>query len=86
VLAVEACLIEKLPILFCLADVLDIDEETVATLAAEDEESSTERARCNEKFKVLEDGLRELKSVQEYPSVRFKGMSITGRSTQKHAR
>jgi hypothetical protein len=46
--------------------VLDIDDTTVAALASEDEESLTERARCNEKLKVLEDGLKALQSVQEY--------------------
>lgn len=85
-LAVEACLIEKLPSLFCPADILDIDDETVAALAAEDEESSIERARCNEKLNVLENGLRELKSVQEYPPDRHKGIGFTDRSTQKHTR
>ena len=43
------------------------------TLAAEDEGSSAERARCNEKRKVLEAGLRELRGIQEYQPVRFEG-------------
>jgi len=73
VLAVEACLIEKLSTLFCPADVLDIDETMVAALAAEDEETSAERSKCSEKLKILENGLRGLKSVQEYSSVHFKG-------------
>lgn len=72
-LAVEACLIQKLPTLFCPEDVLDIDDATVAALASEDEEASAERAQCNEKLKVLEDGLKELQGVQEY-SLGFKGM------------
>ncbi|KAF1975224.1 dynamin family protein [Bimuria novae-zelandiae CBS 107.79] len=71
VLAVEACLIEKLPTLFCPEDVLDINDETVTSLAVEDEESSAERARCSEKLKVLEEGLRELKSVEEVPPAHF---------------
>jgi hypothetical protein len=45
----------------------------VATLAAEDEESSAERERCCEKLKILENGLRELKRVQEHPSLHYKG-------------
>jgi hypothetical protein len=73
VLAVEACLIEGLTTLFCPENVLDIEDELVATLAAEDEESSTERGRCSEKLKILEDGLRELKRVQEFSSSHFKG-------------
>ncbi|KAJ4345899.1 uncharacterized protein N0V89_012035 [Didymosphaeria variabile] len=64
VLAVEVCFIEKLPNLFCPEDVFNLTEETISTLAAEDEESAAERARCSEKLQVLENGLRELKSVQ----------------------
>ncbi|KAF2676183.1 interferon-induced GTP-binding protein Mx [Lentithecium fluviatile CBS 122367] len=71
VLAVEACLIQKLPTLFCPEDVLDINDATVAALASEDEEASAERAQCNEKLKVLEDGLKVLQDVQEY-SLGFK--------------
>ena len=61
----------------------------VATLAAEDEESSVERERCCEKLKVLENGLRELKSVQEHPSFlhykgKQKGISIHERFTHQH--
>jgi hypothetical protein len=44
----------------------------VATLAAEDEESSIERERCREKLEILGNGLRELKSVQEHPSLQYK--------------
>ncbi|KAL5389108.1 hypothetical protein PMIN06_009457 [Paraphaeosphaeria minitans] len=73
VLAVKARIFERLPALFCPENVLDIKDEMVATLAAEDEESSVERERCCEKLKVLENGLRELKSVQEHPSLHYKG-------------
>jgi hypothetical protein len=73
VLAVEACLIEKLPTLFCPEDVLDVDDAMVALLAAEDEETSAERERYSEKLRVLENGLRELRTVQECSSARSKG-------------
>ena len=79
VLAVEACLVQKLPTLFCPADVIDIDDETVAALASEEEESSAERSRCNEKLKILEDGLHALKGVQEYP-LSLQGMRIMVKS------
>lgn len=68
-LAIEACIIESLPTLFPPEDILDIDDAMVATLAAEDEDSSRERERCRNKLKILEDGLRELKRVQEHPSL-----------------
>jgi hypothetical protein len=73
VLAVEACIVESLPALFCPENVLDIKDEMVATLAAEDEHLSVQRERCCEKLKVLENGLRELKSVQEHPPLHYKG-------------
>jgi hypothetical protein len=73
VLAIENCLIQKLPSLFCPADIIDIDDRTVAALASEDEGSAEERSRCTEKLKVLEDGLRAHQSVQAYP-LALKGM------------
>jgi hypothetical protein len=76
VLAVEACLIQELPTLFSPADVIEIDDATVAFLASEDEESSAERVRCNEKLKILRDGLNALQSVQEYP-LAVKGMQLS---------
>jgi hypothetical protein len=72
VLAVEACIIESLPSLFCPENVLDIEDGMVATLAAEDEQSLAERERCSEKLKVLENGLRELRSIQEHPSLHYR--------------
>ncbi|KAJ4286507.1 hypothetical protein N0V90_013207 [Kalmusia sp. IMI 367209] len=68
VLAVEARLIQELPTLFSPADIIDIDDATVVALASESEESSTERTLCEEKLKVMEDGLRALQSAQEYSS------------------
>lgn len=76
-LAVEACLIAKLPTLLSPEDVLDMDDDAVTALAAEDEESSAERSRCNEKLQVLENGLSELKSVREYPTIDFEGKHIS---------
>ncbi|PVH98723.1 dynamin family protein [Periconia macrospinosa] len=68
VLAVEACLMIPLPTLFAPEMVLDIGEEEVAAIAAEEEHSAEERARSTEKLRVLENGLRELKTMQEYSS------------------
>lgn len=76
VLAVEARLIQGLPLLFSPADVFDIDDATVASLASESEESSTERTLCSEKLKILEDGLRALQNAQEISSIP-QGMSIS---------
>jgi len=64
VLAVEARFIQELPSLFSPADVIDIDDATVAALASESEQSSRERTQFSEKLKILEDGLRALQAVQ----------------------
>lgn len=69
VLAVEARLIQELPSLFSPADIIDIDDATVASLASESEDSSTERTLCSEKLKVLEDGLRALQNMRDVSSV-----------------
>ncbi|CAN9197093.1 unnamed protein product [Alternaria alternata] len=65
VLAVEARLIQELPTLFSPADVIDIDDVTVANLASESEESSRERTRFSEKLKILEHGHKALQGVQD---------------------
>jgi hypothetical protein len=80
VLAVEACLIQRLPTLFSPADIIELDDIAVAILASEDEESSAERARCDEKLKILLDGLNALQSVQEHP-LALKGMGFLIQST-----
>ncbi|RYO68431.1 hypothetical protein AA0116_g13 [Alternaria tenuissima] len=65
VLAVEARIIQELPSLFTPADVIDIDDVTVAKLASESEESSRERTLFSEKLKVLEHGHKALQGVQD---------------------
>ncbi|RYN74982.1 hypothetical protein AA0120_g12116 [Alternaria tenuissima] len=65
VLAVEARLIQELPSLFSPADIIDIDDVTVAKLASESEECSRERTRFSEKLKVLEHGHKALQGVQD---------------------
>jgi hypothetical protein len=75
VLAVRARFIQELPSLFPPADVIDIDDVTIANLASESEESSRERTRCGEKLKVLEHGLEALQGVQDISPVQ-QGVSL----------
>jgi hypothetical protein len=82
VLAVEARLVQELPSLFSPADVIDIDDAIVVALASESDESSTERMLCNEKLKVLEDGLGALQNVQEFSPVP-QGTRLSQQSNQK---
>ncbi|KAH7111834.1 hypothetical protein B0J11DRAFT_585763 [Dendryphion nanum] len=76
VLAIEACLINHLPTLFSPKTVWEIDDQTVNSVTAEEEKSSVERARCNKKQRVLENGLKELKRIQGYPSIHVKETEI----------
>lgn len=71
---------QKLPTLFSPTNVIAFDDKLVAALASEDEESAEERALAQEKLRVLEDGLKALKGVQQPPSD-FKGMIALAKTT-----
>ncbi|ROT41718.1 interferon-induced GTP-binding protein Mx [Sodiomyces alkalinus F11] len=60
VLAIEQCLMQKLPDLFSPAVVLDLSDEDISHMAAESEEASAERARYIEKRDVLQAALPSL--------------------------
>ncbi|KAG5933887.1 hypothetical protein E4U53_000830 [Claviceps sorghi] len=60
VLAVERCLIIKLPYLFQPESVLELEDEEIARVAGETAEAAAERDRCTEKLATLEDGRRDL--------------------------
>ncbi|KAG5981785.1 hypothetical protein E4U55_002563 [Claviceps digitariae] len=56
VLAVERCLINKLPNLFQAESVLDLTDEEIARMAGETAEAATERESCTEKLAILQAG------------------------------
>lgn len=64
-LAIEDCLISKLPTIFRSNDVFKMSKEDIARLAGETESSSTERRRLEEKQRTLRLGLQNLKGLHK---------------------
>lgn len=73
VLAVEFCLVKKLPLLFNPEKVFEMNDEEISRLAAENDSTGAERNRCTEKREVLLAGLNELRRLHKHRSVLSKG-------------
>lgn len=69
ILAIENCLIGKLPTLFKSSNVLEMSAEDLSRLAGETRESSLERKRLEAKRGTLETGLQGLKSLHKRKNV-----------------
>ncbi|SCO40148.1 related to Mx2 protein (GTPase protein) [Fusarium fujikuroi] len=69
VLAIEDCLISKLPLLFTSSSVAEMSDEMLYLLAGENEEISAERKRLELKQGILEKGLQDLKSLYKHSTV-----------------
>ncbi|KAG6260087.1 hypothetical protein E4U49_005278 [Claviceps purpurea] len=63
VLAVEQCLVSKLPDLFPDDILFDFKDEEIARLAGETDAASKQREKFNQKLAVLEDGRRDLMNL-----------------------
>ena len=63
-LAIERCLIQKLPSILSPEIVCDLTDEVVERIAAESSESATERAQATEKLTLLENAMAELKRLR----------------------
>ena len=61
VLAIENCLVKRLPLLFTPDMVFRLEEEDIALLAAENEQTSAARTECTNKLTILEGSLSDLR-------------------------
>lgn len=64
VVAIEDCLIDKLPDLFTPAVVLELGEEQITALVSESEKTAHKRESIGEKHQTLKNGLRDIKRLQ----------------------
>lgn len=77
VLAVEFCLVKKLPSLFNPEKIFEMNDEEISRLAAEHDSTGAERIRYAEKREILLAGLNELRRLDKHRSVLSKGESIS---------
>jgi len=69
VLAIERCLIIKLPDLFSPQVVAGFDDAEVRSLAAESPEAAEERTRCTLKMDVLKEGMKDLRRLNQFSTL-----------------
>lgn len=65
-LAVEKCLLDSLPTMFCSRTVNFLSDDVVKDIAAEDETSQLERQRLDEKITILQKSLDELHRLDRH--------------------
>lgn len=65
-LAIEACLMSRLPELFTPDIVFDLSEDTVSRITAESLEKAEERKFLTEKMEILNSGMFELKRLSKH--------------------
>ena len=65
-LAVEQCLVGKLPFLLRPEMIHEMSEEEISQLASETEETTNQRDKCMERLVVLQAGLHELRSLDKH--------------------
>ncbi|KAI1139186.1 P-loop containing nucleoside triphosphate hydrolase protein [Hypoxylon sp. FL0543] len=65
-LAIEACLISKLPGLFTPDMVFELSDDTIGSIAAESWETAEERKFLTEKMEILSSGMTELQRLSKH--------------------
>lgn len=68
-LAIEQCLLQKLPEMFTPEVVFALEEDEIESIAAESEESRMERIRVTEKSRVLDHTLKVLNSLNRHKNI-----------------
>lgn len=65
-LAVEECLIQRLPSLLSTEAICDLTDAELQRIAGENDRAAAERAQTTEKLEILRSGLTELKRLKKY--------------------
>jgi hypothetical protein len=82
-LAVEQCLVGRLPFLLRPEMIHEMSEEEIFQLASETEDTTIQREKCMERLAVLQAGLHELRSLDKH---RLRSQSkLSYRTTSKLA-
>ncbi|KAI2463967.1 P-loop containing nucleoside triphosphate hydrolase protein [Annulohypoxylon bovei var. microspora] len=68
--AIEACLIQRLPEVFCPDVIWDLSQEDVERLGSEDDNTVKERNELTKKLGILEDGLKDLDAFTARSAIR----------------
>ena len=77
-LAVEQCLVGRLPFLLRPEMIHEMSEEEIFQLASETEDTTNQREKCMERLTVLQAGLHELRSLDKH---RLSSQSKSSRQT-----
>lgn len=65
-LAIEACLISNLPVLFTPEIVFELSDDAVGRVAAESWETADERKFLTDKMEILSSGMTELQRLRKH--------------------
>ncbi|KAI1452846.1 P-loop containing nucleoside triphosphate hydrolase protein [Annulohypoxylon moriforme] len=68
--AIEACLIQRLPEVFCPDVIWDLSQEDVEQLGSEDDKTVKERNEATKKLEILEKGLKDLDAFTSRSAIR----------------
>lgn len=77
VLAIEECLIQKLPSMFGPATVYEMKSEDILSMTLENEDTASERKRCSEKLIAFEAASFELRRLDRHHSMTVKKQATT---------